>query len=295
MTAEERLVAYINVPLTSHTLEMGGLRLHAMVAGSGPTVLLLHGLNIGWGEWYAMLPTLVKTYRVVALDFPGSGDSSKIDFISSDVPKLFVRAAETALETLAPDGAIVVGHSLGAWVALKLAITHHPLVRGVVAISAPGLSPKLPARFWPLAIRPLAKLLAAKAVPPTTENMKNFLGDVMVNRAMLIEECVAYVTEAIVRPPITHPFHLIHRMIRPFRVREEFMFSAGEIASVRRPMAIIHGAEDPLIPLRSVQPAFARFPNAHVAVLADTGHVPPIERPGEVIEELERLMTKIAS
>ena len=288
MPAEERLIAGIATPVSLRDIDAGGLRLHCAIAGSGPVLLLLHGLNIGWGEWYAILPALARRHTVVALDFPSSGGSTRIDFLSADVPRLFLEAADAALRAFAPVGAAVVGHSLGAWVALKHAAQGHPLVRSVVAISPVGCSPHLPFRYWPLAIRPMARFLAAKAMAPTRANVESILTDVMVDRSAVTPAFVEYVAEHVVRPPVSHPFLLIHRTVEPFRLRAELRLSREELGAIRVPVTVIHGAADPLIPSAGVQAASKLIPGARFALLDRCGHVPPVERSAATADLIER-------
>jgi pimeloyl-ACP methyl ester carboxylesterase len=287
MTAEERLIASVRVPIESRTFDAGRTRSHCVIAGSGPAILLLHGLNIGWGEWYALLPALARRHKVIALDFPGSGRSAKIDFLDDDVPRLFLEAAEAALRTFAPEGAAVVGHSLGAWVGLKLAARRHPLIRSVAAVSPVGFSRTLPLRFWPIAIRPLAKLLATKAMPPTRANVETILTDVMIERGGVTPAFVDYVVEHVTRPPVTHPFLLIHRTAEPFRLRGEMVLSGEELGSIGVPVTVIHGALDPLIPLAGIRKAYGRIPGARLEIIDRCGHVPPLERPERFLSILE--------
>lgn len=291
MTAEERLASRIPVAVSSRTLEVDGRRLRCLTGGSGDPLVLLHGLNIGWGQWYAVFADLARRHTVMALDLPGAGGASRMDLLADDVAGVLLRSVDGALRQIAPQGAAVVGHSLGAWAALKLAAQDHPSVRAVVAVSPVGFTEHVPPRFRPLALRPLARFLATVAVPPTRANIEAFLGDVMKDRAAMAPEYVDYVAAHVAAPPVSHPFLLIHRLFRPFRFRDEFLLSPRELSSIRRPVLIIHGAEDPLIPFVRVRAAFGRVPGARTEVLDGVGHVPPIERPAEFIRLLDAFLT----
>jgi pimeloyl-ACP methyl ester carboxylesterase len=290
MTAEARLIARIGIPMQSRFFEVGGRKLHCVVAGSGPPLVLVHGLNIGWGEWYAVLPELVKRHTVYAIDLPGAGASEKVDFLSVDVAALLTEAVDGALRALVPSGATVVGHSLGAWAVLKLAARKHPSIKAVAAVDPVGFTDFVPFGFRPLALRPLARLLAAKAVPPTRSGLTAFMTGVMRSGTAMAQEYADYFFEHVTRPPLTHPFMLIHRLFRPFRFRPEFVLTPEELSAIDRPVTIIHGAEDPLIPLDRVRQAFGRLSGARVAVLEGVGHVPPIERPETFIASLTGIL-----
>lgn len=287
MIAEDRLIARIGIPIEHRYFDVNGRRSHCVIAGSGSPVVLVHGLNVGWGEWYAVLRKLAAHHTVYALDLPGAGHSDKIDFLATDVAKLFHDTVDVALRTFTPKGAAVIGHSLGAWSALKLAASGHPSITTVIAVSSVGLTDFLPMRFRLLAIRPIAKFVSTHAVPVTRANIEMFLGDVMADASCMAPEYVDYVFEHVSVPPTSHPFLLIHSLFKPFRFRPEFLLSTDELRSIKRPVTFVHGELDPLIPLANVCGRFGDVPTVKVDVLARTGHVPPIEQPEAFISICE--------
>jgi pimeloyl-ACP methyl ester carboxylesterase len=288
MTAEARLIARVGIPMQSRFFDAGGREIHCVVAGSGPPLVLVHGLNIGWGEWYAVLPMLAKRYTVYAIDLPGAGASEKVDFLTVDVTAMLLETVDGALRALVPDGAAVVAHSLGAWAALKLAAGKHPAIQSILAVDPVGFTDFVPFGYRPLALRPLAKLLAAKAVPPTRKGLEAFLGSVMRDGAEILPEFVDYFVEHVTRPPLTHPFLLIHRLFKPFRFRKDYLFSADDFRSIDVPVTIVNGAEDPLIPADRIRRALGAFPAARFIEMAGVGHAPPIERPEAFVNIIEK-------
>lgn len=291
MTAEQRLIARIPTPIQIKDLQVEGMHLRYAMAGSGSPVVLVHGLNIGWGQWYSLIPELAKRHTVYALDLPGAGGSDKIDFLAEDAPARMERALNLALKALVPQGAVVIGHSLGAWFSFRCAFARHSSVAAIVAIDPVGFSRELPSRFRPLAFRMVAKLLARIVVAPTRKNIEMFLADVMVERGNVWPEYVDYVTEHVNRPPVTHPFLLIHRLSRPFRFRDEFMLPTDRLAALNIPIAFIHGDRDPLIPLSGVREVYGRLPQAALHVVEGSGHVPPIEKPEETLRVIEAFIS----
>jgi pimeloyl-ACP methyl ester carboxylesterase len=95
-----------------------GLRIRYVMAGKGPAVVLLHGFASSIYTWKDVLPGLARTRTVVALDFPGFGESDQpADLGFSVLPKV-VRGL---MDTLGVGSATVVGNSLGGAVATVLA------------------------------------------------------------------------------------------------------------------------------------------------------------------------------
>ncbi|WP_245264930.1 alpha/beta fold hydrolase [Mesorhizobium opportunistum] len=116
-------------------MEIGGLRLHFIEAGSGMPLLLLHG-NGSMAEdfkWSGIFDEAAKTYRVLAFDRPGFGRSSRSRrrWSAGDQADLI----HAAVNRLGIEKYLVLGHSWGAWIALELARRHSPSVAGIVLVS----------------------------------------------------------------------------------------------------------------------------------------------------------------
>ncbi len=96
---------------------LAGLHLHAIHRGEpgAPCLVLLHGAGANAHWWDHLAPKLARSFHVVALDFRGHGDS---DFPTEHAPGAFSDDLEALLEHLDEPGAILMGHSMGAHVAL---------------------------------------------------------------------------------------------------------------------------------------------------------------------------------
>jgi pimeloyl-ACP methyl ester carboxylesterase len=123
-----------------------GCELHYEVVGSGPPVLLLHGLGSCGADWEPQIPAFAAAHTVVTVDLRGHGDSGKppgpysIALFASDVTQL--------LEFLALGPVHVVGMSLGGMVSFQLVVDAPRLVRSLVIVnSAPAVIPST-AREW---------------------------------------------------------------------------------------------------------------------------------------------------
>ncbi|MEM6759478.1 MAG: alpha/beta hydrolase [Pseudomonadota bacterium] len=103
--------------------------LRAYVASDGPTVLMIHGVGLRAEAWNAQADALSHRFRVIAVDMPGHGNSPLPAGVSqlSDYTEAILAGLDTP--------ALVVGHSMGAMVALDMAL-RSPLVRGVAALNA---------------------------------------------------------------------------------------------------------------------------------------------------------------
>ena len=104
--------------------------LAAIRNGTGDTVLMLHGVGLRAEAWSAQIEGLAPQYAIVAPDLQGHGESAlpKNTKLLSDYTDLIAAAIDAPV--------LVVGHSLGALIALDLAIRHGEKVRAVAALNA---------------------------------------------------------------------------------------------------------------------------------------------------------------
>lgn len=104
--------------------------LAAIRAGTGPLVVLIHGVGLRAEAWGAQIDTLSRDFAVMAVDMPGHGHSAPLPAGAT------LTDYTDAIATCLDRPAVVIGHSMGAMIALDLAIRHPDKVRGVAALNA---------------------------------------------------------------------------------------------------------------------------------------------------------------
>ncbi|MGA5817562.1 alpha/beta fold hydrolase [Kitasatospora sp. NPDC094028] len=141
---------------TERTVDREGVRLSCRDwGGSGPPVVLLHGLAGHAGEWDALARGLSRRHRVVAVDQRGHGASERRP---ADLSRAaYVADVVSVVERLGLHRPVLVGQSLGGHTAMLTAAAHPGLARGLVLVEAGpgGPQPGLPAEIgaaldaWP--------------------------------------------------------------------------------------------------------------------------------------------------
>ncbi|WP_228461918.1 alpha/beta fold hydrolase [Paracoccus liaowanqingii] len=123
-------------PPTGRFLDVDGVRLHYVEVGDGPTLVLLHGNGSMIADFVSsgLVGLAARTHRVIVFDRPGYGHSTRPRgrVWSADAQADLVSAA---LGQIGVTGAVVLGHSWGASVAIALALRHPSIVRGLVLAS----------------------------------------------------------------------------------------------------------------------------------------------------------------
>lgn len=128
------------MPPSGRFVDVPGARLHVREAGAGQPLLLIHGLAGQMGHFtYGVMDALADRYRVIVVDRPGSGYSTRAAGTPADLPTQ-AAAMAALLDVLGVERAMVVGHSLGGAVALTLALDHPQRVAGL-ALLAPLTHP----------------------------------------------------------------------------------------------------------------------------------------------------------
>jgi pimeloyl-ACP methyl ester carboxylesterase len=260
-------------PPAGRMLDIDGVRLHVVERGEGPPVVLIHGNMVSQRDFEASGVTehLARDHRVIAFDRPGFGHSSR----PRDRLWTPTRQAEllhAALAQLGVEQAVVVGHSMGAMVALALALDHPEDVRRLVLLGG---------YYYPTA-RVDALLTAPVALP--------VLGDVM--RYTITAVSARLMLKGLVRAmfaPREVPARFIatlsrEMMVRPIQLRANaedaaFMIpqakaNAARHRELRMPVAILAGAQDKVIDVEANAERLHReIGGSTLAVVAGAGHM----------------------
>ncbi|MEB2623895.1 putative carboxylesterase nap [compost metagenome] len=114
------LQAQLALHFPQRLLELAGARQAFRECGSGPAIVLLHGIGSGSASWLAVAQELGRNARVIAWDAPGYGDSTPLRALAPDASDYAERLLQM-LDALGIQRCVLVGHSLGAITAVAFA------------------------------------------------------------------------------------------------------------------------------------------------------------------------------
>jgi pimeloyl-ACP methyl ester carboxylesterase len=238
-------------------------------SGDGPPIVLLpsgaHDHH-DFDELRARLPF----FRTITLDWPGHGASPAGEGEATAVR--FADVAEQLVAHAAPDGAVVVGNSVGGFSAARLALRRPELVKGLVLVDAGGfLGRGLQVRVFcalmsrPWFLRRIYPRFAVRYVRARTDADRRAL------------ECGIATTR---RDP---GLRAVAELWRSFASPEHDL--RKQAASIATPTLVIWGRRDPVLPVRIGRRLAKTIPGARLVEL-DTGHLPHTSEPDAVAAEL---------
>ena len=230
--------------------------------GGNPIILLSSGAH-DRHDFDDLRDLLPPRFRSIAADWPAHGESSPGEGPSTAMR--FADVAEEVVERLAPEGAVVVGNSIGGFAAGRLAIRRPELVRGLVLVDSGGFLGR------GLQIRAFCALMARprflRAIYPWFANRYMRPGSEADRRAR--DTGIATTRQD---PGLQAVSELWGSFASP-----EHDLRAGA-ASITAPTLIAWGKRDPVIPLKVGRKVAATIPGAQLEVF-DTGHSPQVSDP----------------
>jgi pimeloyl-ACP methyl ester carboxylesterase len=248
------------------TIAVFGQTIHYWDVGSGPVVVLVHGLGSGKAEdWrYAVAP-LSQKYRVLALDQIGFGHSDKplLDYSI----QTYVDFLNEFLHQLKVEKASLVGESLGGWISamyvLEASGGHFVPVEKLVLVDAAGLKQDKPIPdLNPSTLASVRKLMEAVFYDTS------WLSDEVVRR--IFADKLAKNDGYTVRSLLSNPGLGAERL-------------DGKLTDIHVPTLVVWGKQDALLPIESGQRYAAGIAGAKMVSFDNCGHVPPVEKTAEFV------------
>ena len=259
-------------------------------AGSGPVLLLIHGIAGSLENWQAVIEPLARGNTVVAPDLPGHGRSAPG---GGDYSLGALAAAlRDLLVALGHEHATLVGHSLGGGVAMQFAYQFPELTERLVLVSSGGLGPEVSAILRAAALPGADRFIAATAALGNTVGTKvaRGLGAVGLRPSTDVAEVARGYASLVDRDRRAAFLATLRGVVgtggQRVHAGDRFYLAEG------MPVLIIWGARDPIIPAQHGQNAHEAIVGSRLEIFEGVGHLPQLEAPGLFIAALERFIAE---
>ncbi len=281
------------IEFEAHEVDLHGHRAIYRVAGSGPTVVLIHGMINSSRHWQAVAERLAESHRVVAPDLIGHGDSAtpRGDY------SLGAHAASIRdlLTTVGVERATIVGHSLGGGVAMQFFYQFPQRTERLVLISSGGLgrdvSPLLRGAALPGA-SPLLRLFAHRRLVDAIDAAGGRLRDRGNSKGPYLE-AVARALRPLQEPGSRRAFLQTLRAVIDVHGQHvsatDRLYLLGDMATL-----IVWGERDRTIPLAHGRAAHEAIPRCRFETLPRAAHFPHLEDPDGLAAVLADFMATTA-
>ncbi|MFI8813313.1 MULTISPECIES: alpha/beta fold hydrolase [unclassified Streptomyces] len=262
---------------TAEFVEVGGLPVRYAATGTGPPVILLHGLGRSLEDWEPLRAAL-SGYRLIAIDLAGFGQSQPLP--DCRLASL-ARHVEGTLDMLGvPSGAHVVGNSLGGAVAMRLATGAPTRVASLALLNSAGFGREVTWTLRVLGLPLLWRLLLRPHADSALMSERSLFHD----PAFATPERVALALALSRREGAARTFRRQSHALGSWRGvrrdwREELL---TEVSALDIPTLVVWGTHDRILPATHLMNAATALPLARTHLLSRTGHMPQIERVDEV-------------
>lgn len=279
VAAEEALLATAGVSVErGEAPGPGGARLHYLTCGEGEPLVLLHGRGGAAAEFTPILAPLAAQRRVIALDLPGWGLSDKPIFTgrtAHDALRIWTDGALALLDHLGLERVDLLGHSMGGFTALGLALEHPERVRRLLLADSGGLGREIafdvrlffwlaPERLYPRLGRGfMARIMAeeARQRPIARDEAFEFAWQVGTQREVIPSGARAF-----------------NAWVNLFGVQLDLL---DRLRTLEPPTLLLWGDRDRVTPYAHALHARKFMRQGRLVVFTGCGHSPFAERPAD--------------
>jgi pimeloyl-ACP methyl ester carboxylesterase len=266
-------------------VELHGHRAAYRCAGTGPAIVLVHGITSTSATWEQLMPYLASRFTVIAPDLIGHGGSAKprgdysLGAYASGVRDLMV--------TLGHESATFVGHSLGGGVVMQLSYQFPERCERLVLVDSGGLGREvnllLRAATLPLS-EVVLPLLASTRLLDAGRSVERLFRRLGIRASTDMAE-LARGHASLEDPEARAAFvHTLRTIVDPLGQRvnaSDRLYLAENI-----PFMLVWGERDPIIPVEHGLSAHELVPSSRLELFEEAGHFPHIDEPQRFLDVL---------
>jgi pimeloyl-ACP methyl ester carboxylesterase len=261
--ASHAFASQTNAPVEKETVVFGQ-KIRYVEAGSGPAVILLHGLGGSSQAWQLNIAPLAEKFHVIVPDQIGFGKSDK-PLVNYRI-RTYVDFLDQFCKQLKIERASLVGNSMGGWIAAMFTAAFPDRVDKLILEDAAGYAP--PKDFDTRVFYALN--------PTTREGMKGLAAKVFYNRMFLTDAAI----DAAIAGRLAAGDGFTIKSITESIIRGED-FLDDTVKTIKRPTLIIWGREDGLVSLADGERLNKDIAGSKLVVFDQCGHIANLEKPAE--------------
>jgi pimeloyl-ACP methyl ester carboxylesterase len=272
-------------------LSIHGHRVAVYTAGTGPVVLLVHGMAGSSATWRHVVPALAQCFTVVAPDLLGHGESGKPRRSEYSLGA-HANVLRDLLNVLGHERATFVGQSLGGGVAMQLAYQFPERCERLVLVGSGGLGQEVNVILRALTF-PGAEFVFPLLCAPQLRNVGNavasWLRGAGLRAAPAVEEIwrsYASLAEADTRRAFFRTLHSVIDLRGQAVAATDRLYLTSQV-----PTLVVWGARDPIIPVSHAIAAHEAMPGSRLVIFDEVGHFPHCEDPERFVEVLVDFIT----
>ena len=260
-----------------------GHRRAYVVTGSGPALLLLHGLGCDHTTWAPVIDSLARRYTVIAPDLLGHGESDKprADYSVGG----YANGMRDLLTVLGIDRVSVVGHSFGGGVAMQFAYQFPERTERLILVGSGGLGPEVTPAIRAITTPGFHQAMGLLTLPGVrhvgTAGMRALAATGVRATRDLTE--LADIYDSFKDPRTRAAIRHVVRAVVDWRGQIVTMADRAYLTEAM-PMCVVWGRNDQVIPVRHAGNAAALAPSARVEIIPNAGHFPHKDHPQRFVK-----------
>ncbi|WP_395694947.1 alpha/beta fold hydrolase [Nocardioides sp.] len=265
-------------PADVQYLTINGHRRAFVKVGSGPALLLLHGLGCDHTTWESVIEPLSRRYTVIAPDLLGHGRSDKprADYTLGG----FANGMRDLLTVLGIDKVSVVGHSFGGGVAMQFAYQYPERTERLMLVASGGLGPEVTPAIRMISLPGFHPVMTVLTLPGIRHAGKLGLR-ALSGTGLPATRDLDEVAEIFDTFRDAHARHAVRHVVKAVvDWRGQVLSMAGRAYLIEAmPLWVVWGQDDQVIPVAHAARAAELAPHARVEVFDDAGHFPHKDHP----------------
>lgn len=257
--------------------------------GTGPAVLLLHGIGGSLELWSAQFTEANRGLRLIALDLPGHGLS---DFgHHAFAPQTFAALVWKLVDALGLKRIHLAGNSMGGAIGVQMQAQQPGRVQSLLLAAAASLGRDCPMPFRLMTLPVLGTLMTRAGPMAVTQQLQALFGPSFV----VTDELRKTVERNVMRPGAQATFLATLRLMTDLGGQRAALVADAHaaLASTSVPVLMLHGRQDRVIPFAHSEHAHKLAPAGRLQLVDDCGHTPQLERPAVFNAALQALVAAV--